>query len=140
MQPSGRNKEPGGRGPDVPGEVVAEAKAAFGRRSREPVAALVYDSLVEGSGSPSDHQLRFEHPLMSLELQVSSTGTGSDIRGRVMAAPQRVELSTEDETVRIVTPVADQRFAFHQVPGGMIRLTLTGAPEAPVVHTDWFRV
>ncbi len=57
----------------VPESVVAEAKAAFARKADGDVAILVHDSLIDGDDTAADHRLRFEHPQVLIDLQVSAT-------------------------------------------------------------------
>ncbi len=76
-------QEPPDASPDPPEQEIAEAKAAFGRRTEGELAVLVLDTLIEGCDSASDHLLRFEHPDLTLHLHILATPAGSSLHGTV---------------------------------------------------------
>src|SRR5690348_14867634 len=78
---------------DVPEEVIAQAKAAFARRSQGDVAILTWDSLVDEDASAGDHWLRFEHPALQIELRILAADNRSDLEGSAKPPiPLHVEL------------------------------------------------
>ena len=124
----------------VPDDVVARAKASFGRRSPGDVAVLVFDSLVDEGAPATDHRLRFEHPLMVIEVHVSAQADGSALEGRVEPAlAERVEVQLDEAELSFVDQVTNGAFSFERLGHGPIRLRLTGQ-GIPAVHTDWFRI
>jgi hypothetical protein len=125
----------------VPTEVVAEAKAAFGRRARGEIAALTWDSLVDEDAPPEDHRLRFEHADLQVDVRIFATGGTSNLEGTVRPpAPIRVELQSEDGDVTATGDVDDGVFALAHIPPGVVRLSLIGPIHTTLVRTDWFRV
>jgi hypothetical protein len=136
-----RRTDPMGNAPeDVPEEVIAQAKAAFGRRGRGEIATLTWDSLVDEDAVASDHRLRFAHPELQIELRLLTADKSSDLAGRVIPhAQHHVELQGEDGDVLRTTETVDGVFAFDRVPSGMVRLCVRG-PSTPGIHTDWFRL
>jgi hypothetical protein len=126
---------------EVPDDVIAAAKEAFGRRSESQVAILISDSLLDEDAPASDHRLRFEHPLVRIDLQVSAGPHKSRLRGRLEppVAP-RVQLEFDAGPVSRPAAVTDGTFLFERVHHGVTRLTLLGGDTLPTLHTDWFRV
>src|ERR1700685_3270517 len=77
-QASGQPRDPAQEAPwAVPDEVVAQAKGAFRQRTEGEVASLVFDSLVDEDAPAPAHRLRFEHPVIQLDVYVSTTAEGS---------------------------------------------------------------
>jgi hypothetical protein len=125
----------------VPEEVIANAKAAFGRRSEGQLAVLVFDSLLDADAPAADHLLRFAHPLVQVELQVSSGPNGSRLSGRLEPpATPHVQLEFDTAGAPSVREVSGGTFLFERVDHGVIRLNLLTEGSAPFVQTDWFRV
>jgi hypothetical protein len=126
---------------DIPFEVIAQAKAAFNQRAQEPVAALVWDSLID-EGAPSwHHHLRFEHPRMWIQVSVSVEPGGANLHGVMHpAAPGRVELESTDWEMPVAAEVTRSAFRIERIERGLVRLALAGSDGAPTVYTDWFHV
>jgi hypothetical protein len=125
---------------DVPEEVIAQAKAAFARRSRGEIATLTWDSLVDEDAPASDHRLRFEHPELQIELRLLTADNSSDLEGSVQPPVDlHIELQGEEGDVLRSTEAADGVFAFERVPSGTVRISARGA-SIPEIHTDWFRL
>jgi hypothetical protein len=129
-------------GPDaVPENVVTDAKSAFRQRTQGALAALVFDSVVE-DGDPADqHRLRFEHPLMDIDLQVSVRSAGSYLLGKVTPGiPVRVEIRRASGETACGTDLADGVFSLPEIRHGLVRLRFFDRNGLPIIHTDWFRV
>jgi hypothetical protein len=127
----------------VPGEVVADAKAAFRQRPRAKgeVAALSFDSLVDDEAPASDHELRFEHQLVHIDVHVSASRSGAVLTGEVSPpVVSRIELQLDGAELSFREELAEGTFRFQQIPHGLTRLTLAGSAVSPNIHTDWFRV
>jgi hypothetical protein len=126
---------------DEPDSVVAEAKAAFGRRAQGDLAVLVYDSLVDDNDPAADHRLRFEHARLLIEVQVSAVGGGSSVTARVSPpTPVRVELEAARKEGTTSACIDHGVFAFHDVPHGTVRILLPPTGDDPPMHSDWFRI
>jgi hypothetical protein len=128
---------------EVPKEVVAQAKAAFGQRIQGELAVLAWDSLVDEGAPVADHQLRFDHPRVRIEVRVAVSPAGSRLSGKVDGpAPARVELHSEQLEVPLPADVSGGVFTIEGVPPGVVRLELAfGGPGGAVtIHTDWFRI
>jgi hypothetical protein len=126
---------------EVPDEVVAQAKAAFARRTKDEIAVLAWDSLVDEDAPASDHRLRFEHPEAQIELRVLAADSWSTIEGRVRPAVQAaIELESDDRNVVRAGEVLDGAFALTHVAPGVVRLCLRGSGSSVSVCTDWFRI
>ena len=137
MESSRAGDDPG----EVPQDLVAEAKAAFAQRGEGELAALVFDSLVEEDAPATDHQLRFEHPLAHISIQVSAGPDASSLQGTLdPVTTERVHLQAGVGDLFFVADVVQGAFSFHEVPHGVIRLHLQGPEGAPPIRTDWFRV
>jgi hypothetical protein len=131
-----------GNGPDdVPKEVIEQAKAAFTRRRQGEVAVLVWDSMVDDRAPAADHQLRFEHADVRIELRILRTEKWSRVEGRVQppGAPE-VQLESDHGDVLHRVDVTDGTFILEQVASAVVRLCLRNAPPATTICTDWFRV
>jgi hypothetical protein len=126
---------------DVPPNVIAEAKAAFGQRVCGELAVLVWDSLVD-EGAPSwHHHLRFEHPRLWIEVSASVVPGWCSLHGVMHPAfPTRIELHSEQGEPPLVAEVTRSAFRIERFRRGMVRLRLVGPGESPVVYTDWFYV
>jgi hypothetical protein len=132
--------QPADISPRAPDQVVATAKAAYGRRTGGELAELVVDTLVDQCDPPADHRLQFAHPSLTLDLQVSAGETWSSLAGRMHPlSPERVELEFDTDGTRRRVDVSDGAFSFDQLPHGIVRLHLH-TPDAPTIHTDWFRI
>ena len=133
--------DPVGNSPeDVPDDVVAQAKAAFTRRSRGEIAILTWDSMVDEDAPAEDHRLRFEHPELQIELRLFTAGNSSDLEGSVKPPVQlQVELQGEEGDVLASAAATGGVFAFSQVPSGTVRLVMRAA-TTPQIRTDWFRL
>jgi hypothetical protein len=126
---------------DVPPDVIAQAKAAFGQRIGGEMALLVWDSLDDDAPPRRYHHLRFEHPRMQIDVSVDLASPRGTVRGVVYrAAPVRVELHADRQQGLIEAELRDGSFTFEGVPFGLARLRLMGPEEIPGVTTDWFRV
>jgi hypothetical protein len=126
---------------DVPEEVVAQAKAAFARRTGGHIATLVWDSLVDEGAPPSDHRLRFEHPDVRIDVRIFTGSGSSSVQGQVEPpSPDRVELQAEDGNIMATSTPTAGAFAVEKIPPGVVRLCLVGPGEAGVIRTDWFRI
>jgi hypothetical protein len=126
---------------DVPPNVIAEAKAAFGKRVCGELAVLVWDSLVD-EGAPSwHHHLRFEHPRIWIEVSASVVPGWCSLHGVMHPAfPTRIELHSEQGERPLVAEVIRSAFRIERFRRGMVRLRLVGPNETPAVYTDWFYV
>jgi hypothetical protein len=121
--------------------VVAQAKAAFARRTGGPIATLVWDSLVDEGAPPGDHRLRFEHPDLRIDVRIFTGSGSSAVEGQAEPpSPDRVELQAEDGNILAGSTPTAGAFAFEKVPPGVVRLCLVGPDEATVIRTDWFRI
>jgi hypothetical protein len=127
---------------DVPDEVIAQAKAAFARRGRGEIAILTWDSLVDEDAPAGDHQLRFEHPDLQIELRILAGENSSDLEGRVKpVVPLYVELQGHEGDVLRSTEAPDGVFAFDHILSGAVRLSLSvRAARSSEIRTDWFRL
>ncbi len=133
-------ERPAGIPPDEPpAYVVEQAKRAYTGPARE-LAELTFDSLVDGDSGPDDHRLRFEHPDLSVTLDVSARPEGTGMRGRVDPAAPRVALYMRATDLAMVAEADEGRFEFGLVPHGLVRLSIERVEPAPAVWTDWFRV
>jgi hypothetical protein len=147
------DEDPPGSSPGPPDWVVAKAKAAFGRRAGGELAALVRDTLIEDRDPAAHHRLRFEHPTLTVDLEVSADETGSSLKGRISpitperpstperpTTPERVEVEFDTDGRRAPADVneGEGAFSFGQLPHGVVRLHLSG--PALAIHTDWFRI
>ncbi len=128
-------------GERVPDAVVARAKAAFRRRTEGELAVLALDSLIDLNAPPTDHRLRFDHPRLQVDVHVASADGRADLSGQVgPPAPVQFRLEFAGDIVARIDDSTDGSFSFRQVPGGVIRLHLTGPSDTTPVYTDWFRV
>jgi hypothetical protein len=124
-----------------PEELVAEAKAAFGRRTGGELASLVLDTLIDQDDPASEHRLRFEHPGLAIDLQVSVAATGSTLTGTVQPpTPMQVQLEFNANPTRQDVDASEGAFAFDRIPHGIIRLHIAPRSDLPPIHTDWFRI
>ena len=124
---------------EVPEAVVAQAKAAFGERTRGEVVTLVFDSLVDEPDTRKGYRLRFEHPRERVELVVSTTNGECTLQGHVEPALLRVELELEGTGIALVEEATTGTFGFAHVPRGLTRMILVGSGGSEPLHTDWFR-
>jgi hypothetical protein len=123
----------------VPGEVLAHAKEAFGRRSEGQVAVLVFDSVMDGGDPAENYWLRFEHPLVRIELQISAGPYGSRLQGRLEPSIAiQVQLELDAGSAPRCVAVRHARFLFERLNHGVVRLSLLGTRTPPILHTDWF--
>ena len=136
------SKEPTGDPPEeTPPRLVGRAKALFSQRSQGDLAVLAFDSLLDCDDSPEDHRLRFEHPRMSIEVQVAATPSDASLHGHCLPpSASSVELEAhQGERVRLEkTPGGD--FSVSGIPHGIVRLHFVDSSADPPIHTDWFRV
>jgi hypothetical protein len=125
----------------APNSVIKEAKAAFERKAPGDLAVLVHDSLIDQDDPAADHRLRFEHPRVFIELQVSAVGGTSRVTGRVSPpAPVQVQLETGRGELPPTTEIDDGVFTFHEISRGTVRILLSATDNFPAIHTDWFRI
>jgi hypothetical protein len=127
---------------DPPPEVVDQAKGAFSARAIGDLASLVFDSLIDGHGSPEDHVMRFEHTRVSIEVHVSYTEQNTGIHGVIEGLrARRAALHLGDGDLAMVTDVEDSgRFGFQPVGHGLVKLSFEDAVNGPTMWTDWFRI
>ena len=112
---------------DIPFEVVAQAKAAFGQRAREQVAVLVWDSLVDEGAPTWHHHLRFEHPRLWIEVSVSVEPSSASLHGVMHPViPGRVELRSKEAAGPVVAEVTRSAFRIERFTRGLVRLHLVG--------------
>ena len=124
----------------VPEEVVSRAKMAFAQRTNTRVAALTFDSLIDGGDPAQDHLLVFEDGRARIDLQVCAHAASSHLLGRIEpATATRVQLEQQSGAPRLAS-VADGRFCFKRVRHGVIRLSVLDETASPVLCTDWFSV
>ncbi len=127
-------------GRSVPEEVVEAAKAAFLPRETIELVSLSYDSLLDGLDQPSDHLLRFEHPQLTVAMNVEVTDEGALLKGQVGDLSLRtatVQMSGTD--IKLVTKIQDGHFEFSRIGHGLTRVRFE-RPERTPFATDWFRV
>jgi hypothetical protein len=126
---------------DVPEDVVAQAKAAFARRTQGEIAVLAWDALVDENAPLSDHRLRFEHAEVQLDVRIVAGEASSTIEGRVHpSAAAAIALESDSGNVLGTGEVTDGAFALEQVAPGLVRLCLTRSDPTVPVCTDWFRI
>jgi hypothetical protein len=122
----------------VPSAVVWQARAAFDTRTSSPLAALVYDSALDGNPAAAEREVRFEHASVRVELLISGHGHVRRLRGRV--DPPRLRVKLELITAPFVlgdTAIGDA-FAFDAVPRGVMRLRLVEPGSNDGLYSDWF--
>jgi hypothetical protein len=125
----------------VPDSVVAEAKAAFVRKAQGDTAVLTHDSLIDDDDPATDHRLRFEHPRLLIDLQVSVVSGMSHLLGHIdPAAPLRAQLETAGTGISSTASIDDGVFTFRDVPHGTVRIIVLATGDDPLVHTDWFLI
>ena len=124
----------------VPKNVIADAQRAFGR-PRTELAYLVFDSLIDLDAPAEDHRLRFEHPLVRIELQVYVSPDHTRLGGTVVpASASRAAVHLQGKDLALITPVHDGTFSFEPVGHGLVRLSFEGVDGQTTIWTDWFRV
>ena len=139
---SGSREPEDGPGPELDGpprRVLEIAKAAFPAVRRE-LALLASDSLVDSEDEASGHHLRFEHPDVVVEIEVSACAAGTHLSGRVVPDVARVALHTRDADAVPVCETSGGHFAFGPMPHGRVRLSMEGGRPDVAVWTEWFRV
>ena len=133
--------ESGVPGEIPPPEVVGRAKGAFSTRVGGDLASLVFDSLIDGRGRPTDHVIRFEHARAGIEVRVSYTAQNTAIEGQIEGLPaRRAALHLGDGDLAMVTDVEAGQFAFEPVGHGLVKLSFEDGTGGPVMWTDWFRI
>jgi hypothetical protein len=137
----------GGAGDDphpdrhVPAEVLEAARAAYDLAGPGELAALVSDSLVDEDAPSDDHRLCFQHPLVQIEVAVSTTARSSTLAGRLRPpAGARVALQREGGEISTLSDTAEGTFGVGPVSHGLYRLSVSGLAGAPLIRTDWFRI
>lgn len=131
-------------GPDlesdgVPPEAVAAAKDAYATKVDGDIAALTYDSLLDGTGTPAEHVLRFEHSRVEIRVRVASGDCGFTLEGFVRGdSPVEVVLHINQAVDVSVSPADRDSFRFVCVPHGQLRLELRFGAGRTTVWTDWF--
>jgi hypothetical protein len=137
VQPDSTDRAPN----DVPDHITAQARATFDRPAPGELATLAFDSLLDEGAPAADHRLRFEHPALQIDVDVSAAAEDTTLTGTMRPSlPHRVELQMEGPEVSLVNDAAEGIFHFDHVPHGLVRLWLTGSPQTPAIRTDWFRV
>jgi hypothetical protein len=123
----------------IPDWVIADAKGRFGRRARGNVAYLVFDSLLDAGAPAEAHQLRFEHPRLWINLQVSVRATQAALTGTLdPVTTSRAVLYLEDRT--FIAPVENGAFSFDPVAHGLARVSFRGEAGQGTIWSDWFRI
>ena len=136
---SDHDKGAPGEGP--PPEVVDRAKGVFSARAQGDLASLVFDSLIDGHGSPDNHVLRFEHTRASIEVHVSYASQNTGLEGVVEGFnARRAALHLGDGDLAMVTDVESGRFGFQPVGHGLVKLSFEDEANSPAIWTDWFRI
>jgi hypothetical protein len=126
---------------DVPDEVMTQAKKAFTRRTKREIAAVAWDSLVDGDAPAWDYRLRFEHPEVQIDLRILGGDGWSSLEGRVRPPVSAgIELESDDGHVVRTGEVTDGVFTLQHVSAGLRRLCFSGTGSLVEVCTDWFRV
>ena len=117
----------------VPPQVVADAKDAFGSRALGSVLLpLVTDSL--DMGAPADSRmLEFGPPERRVRVRVSAGRDEASMHIEVPAGYGPPGVERADGTS---IPGVDHR----AVAPGIVRVRLPPTPPDPALHTDWFRV
>jgi hypothetical protein len=124
----------------VPPEAIAAAREAFSGHAPRHLAELVFDSLVAGVDPPTDHRLRFEHPLLMVELRIRRTATEMILTGAVVPTGfDLVVLTSTDSDLRFVGQVVNSSFEFSPVGRGIWRLAIERRGQE-AIWTDWFTV
>lgn len=132
-------QEPGPSSDRIPPDALAAAKAAFTSRTEGEVAQLAFDSLLDGTGSPENHVLRFEHDSVTIHVRIVSTNDDFTLSGRVQDDPPPVvALHLHAGGDPLAYEPREGAFEFVHVPHGQARLGLNYGPEKPVIWTDWF--
>jgi hypothetical protein len=132
----------------VPPEVVQAAVDAYSWRDIDAeLAELVFDSLLDADqatlvrGPPGARLVSFKTPGLTVDVEVTSTGSGRDVMGQI-TPPQRVTVEIR-HGAEIVTTDADElgRFRSASLQSGPMSLRLhpAGSPRAAVV-TDWLAI
>ncbi len=138
MQPPDPKDEPV---EGTPEDVVAAARAAFRHRTRDPVAVLEFDSLLDEGAPAADHLLRFEHPVMRIEVRISVTTPSAQLSGHIEPPDRvRVELHRTGSEEVLAVDSTEGAFSFESAGHGTLRLRILGADAVPALSTDWFRV
>jgi hypothetical protein len=121
----------------VPGDVIARAKAAYGRRPEDPLAMIVSDAR-DRHAPGRERRLRFVHPLVCVELCVMTAGEHRCVLRGCAEPPQlRVELELEGSPLTVVEDATAGSFVVEAVPRGVMRLGLVPHDGARVT-TEWF--
>jgi len=130
----------------VPPEVVQAAVDASSWRDIDAeLAELVFDSLLDADqatlvrGSPGPRLVSFKTPELTVDVEVTDTGSGRDVMGQI-TPPQRAMVEIR-HGAGIVTTDADElgRFRSASLHRGPMSLRLSPADEGPrpAVVTDW---
>jgi hypothetical protein len=125
----------------APEEVLAAARAAFGHRTHDAVATLEFDSLLDEGAPAADHLLRFEHPVIRIEVSISVTTASARLSGHIEPPDRvRVELHRAESDEVLAEDSTEGAFGFESARHGTIRLRILGAEAMPALSTEWFRV
>lgn len=125
----------------VPDHVIAAARDAFDQARAGEIAALLSDSLVDDHGTPGDHALVFDHPEMTVWVDVAYGDARTTLGGRVEPpSAEAVTVRIQGEDLGFRLPVTDGRFELSPVGHGLVRLVLSRAGGRPDIATEWFRV
>jgi hypothetical protein len=133
----------------TPEFVISAAKAAYTWRTIDDelaeLAELTFDSMLEQTGAVRGEEgprmLTFETPEVTIEVEVTASGSARSIVGQVVPPEAgRVEIRHAGGTAEADVDELG-RFSVERVERGpvSIRLHRASAPEAPVV-TDWLPV
>ena len=138
---SGKSDHENGVPSEVPPPEVVRAKGAISGRVQGDLASLVFDSLIDGRGSPDEHVMRFEQNRASIEIHVSYTSQTTGVDGFVEGMRAcRAALHLGDGDLAMVTDVDSGQFGFHPVGHGLVRLSFEDEAGGPLMWTDWFRI
>ena len=133
----------------VPDLVLRAAMDAFSWRDLDSeLAELVFDSLLDADpatlvrSSPGRRLVSFRTPAVSIDLEVTSTGSGREVMGQI-TPPERASVQIRHREGQ-VTLDADElgRFMSAALRPGPISLRLVSAAdgERPAVVTDWVSI
>jgi hypothetical protein len=133
----------------VPPELLQTAADAFSWRDIDSeLAEMVFDSLLDSDEatlvrSSMDRRLvSFKTPELSIDVEVTSTGSGRDVMGQIVP-PQRATVQVRHRE-GMATTDADElgRFRCGPLRAGPMSLRLipaAGGPQ-PAVVTDWVSI
>lgn len=127
--------------PEPPPELLEEVKAALDRARPHEIALLEFDSLVDADDPPESHQLRFQHPRLTIDLRVASVGSAASLAGVVHPRLyHRADIHRDGLEGDVSEAVIDGFFRFESVGRGLVRLCLIPVDDRVAIWSDWFRL